>query len=92
MSALVFLLSASSEHTGKHPGPYCPGGRRSQDAPKALGEREIFTPHHKPPPSFPGIADLLEPDWLNGVVFREAEGGKKTTQNRSVIVRGSRTV
>ncbi|KAL6456480.1 hypothetical protein MHYP_G00350240 [Metynnis hypsauchen] len=39
MSTLVFLLSASSEHTGKHPGLYCPGGQRSQDAPKGLNER-----------------------------------------------------
>ncbi|GAA6097922.1 uncharacterized [Tachysurus ichikawai] len=42
MSALVFLLSSSTKHTGKHPGPYCPGGQRSQDAPKVLNERDIF--------------------------------------------------
>lgn len=30
----MFLLLAPSLLTGKRPGLYCPGGRRSQDAPK----------------------------------------------------------
>lgn len=30
----MFLLLAPSPLTGKRPGLYCPGGQRSQDAPK----------------------------------------------------------
>lgn len=36
----MFLLLAPSLHTGKRPGFYCPGGQRSQDAPKGLKEEE----------------------------------------------------
>lgn len=36
----MFLLLASSLHTGKRPGCYCPRGQRSQDAPKSLKEEQ----------------------------------------------------
>lgn len=36
----MFLLLASSLHTGKRPGFYCPRGQRSQDAPKGLKEEQ----------------------------------------------------
>lgn len=52
----MFLLLAPSLLTGKRPGLYCPGGRRSQDAPKGpKGEvRGWIVRHDKeltPPPS-----------------------------------------
>lgn len=36
----MFLLLASSLHTGKRPGFYCPRGQRSQEAPKGLKEEQ----------------------------------------------------
>jgi len=39
MSTLVFLLLARFAHTGKHPGPYCPKGQRSESFSKAFNER-----------------------------------------------------
>lgn len=48
----MFLLLAPSLLTGKRPGLYCPGGRRSQDAPKGpKGEvRGWIGRHDKEPP------------------------------------------